>query len=332
MIEYNLPADMQFIDYTEDTWLDERRKGIGGSDVAAILGESKYSSPLKVYKDKVEGIRTDVSDKVFVRKGKDLEGFVRNVHCVPMFEEMGYEVVHPQHIFVNPAFPWIRANLDGLAIPKMNEFGFREPPENNIVIEIKWVSEWAEDAWCDERYNYVPIHYYMQVQTYMAVTGAKKAIVFALFDKNWEVRTFEIKRNEAMIANIINTTKQFYSYNMCMKIPPTIKASIDTEELVEYTKEHLGVERVEDGSLNLLIADYMEYESQRKELEKTCASLKDTIIAKHVEGKCPADGVFKINLSTCTTRRFDSTKFKKEHPALYAQYLTESSYTKFSVK
>lgn len=333
MIDYNLSNTMQYIDYTEDTWLEERRKGIGGSDVAAILGENKYSSPLKVYKDKVEGIRTDVSDKVFVRKGKDLEGFVRNVYCTPMLEKMGYEVIHPQHIFINPAFPWIRANLDGLAIPKINEFGFRENFENNIVIEIKWVSEWAEDAWCDERYNYVPIHYYMQVQTYMAVTGAKKAIVFALFDKNWEVRTFELRRNEAMIANILSKTKDFYTNNMCMKIPPAIKASIDTEDVVERAKTISKTDTYEeDSKLNVLIANYLEYEGRRKELEKTCSNLKDEIIALHLDGKCPVDKIFKVNLSVCNTRRFNSTKFKEDHPDMYEQYLSDSSYTKFSIK
>ena len=30
-------------------WLNERRKGIGGSDVAAIIGLSPWTTPLDIY-------------------------------------------------------------------------------------------------------------------------------------------------------------------------------------------------------------------------------------------------------------------------------------------
>lgn len=331
MINYNLPNDVELIEYTDDTWLDERRKGIGGSDVAAILGESKYSSPLKVYKDKVDGIREDVSDKVTVRKGKDLEAFVRNIHCVPYFNAIGYDVVHPHHIFVNKHFPWIRANLDGLAVVKENEFGFRGISETNIVIEIKWVSEWAEDAWGDERYGGVPVHYYMQVQTYMAVTGAKKAIVFALFDKHWEVKTYEVKRNEATIARILNETEKFYKQNMCMKVAPTIKASIDTVEVVEEVKKYTKPTIASDEMAEMA-AQYLTTVSESKALETQASQLKDTLIQMHLEGKYPTGNVFKVNLSACSTSRFNTTAFKAAQPELYAQFVTKSEFTKFSVK
>ena len=36
-----------------EDWLDWRRRGIGGSDVGAICGISKYKSPIDVYLDKI---------------------------------------------------------------------------------------------------------------------------------------------------------------------------------------------------------------------------------------------------------------------------------------
>lgn len=331
-MNYNLKSDMQYIDYTEDTWHAERNKGIGGSDVAAILGESKYASPLSIYKAKVDGIVKDLSDNVYIRKGNALEGYVRNMHCVPYFKELGYEVLHPQHILVNPDYPWIRANLDGLAIPCENEFGFRESPQNNIVIEIKWVSEWAEDSWGEDLYDGVPKHYYMQVQTYLAVTEAKKAVLFALFDRNWEVKTFEIRRNEGVIRRILTETKKFYDRNMCMKIQPMITPSIDTEELTAVVKTDVTEPLIEDAELNVLIAEYLEAGSKATEAAKNMTRLKDEIIKKHLEGKCCKDHIFKVKLSACKTTRFDTTKLKEDNPTLYKQYLKDSEYTRFSVK
>ena len=38
---------------TREDWLQERRRGIGGSEAAAILGLSPWATPLDVYLDKI---------------------------------------------------------------------------------------------------------------------------------------------------------------------------------------------------------------------------------------------------------------------------------------
>ena len=38
-----------------EEWLAARKKGIGGSDASALLGLNPYSSPLRVYLDKIVG-------------------------------------------------------------------------------------------------------------------------------------------------------------------------------------------------------------------------------------------------------------------------------------
>ena len=43
---------------TREEWLARRRSGIGGSDVAAVLGLSPWKSPRQVWLDKT----TDISD------------------------------------------------------------------------------------------------------------------------------------------------------------------------------------------------------------------------------------------------------------------------------
>ena len=64
---------IDLIEYTsEQEWLEERTKGIGGSDAAAVLGMSKYMSPLKLYKIKLGELVQDLSDNVYIKKGKDV--------------------------------------------------------------------------------------------------------------------------------------------------------------------------------------------------------------------------------------------------------------------
>jgi putative phage-type endonuclease len=49
---------------TEEEWLQLRRGSIGGSEVAAILGQSKYKTPYQVWLEKTGRARFDGSSPV----------------------------------------------------------------------------------------------------------------------------------------------------------------------------------------------------------------------------------------------------------------------------
>ena len=58
-------------------WVEARKSGIGGSDVASIMGLNKYSSPLEVWMEKTGRAETpDISDKPPVYWGVILEDVV----------------------------------------------------------------------------------------------------------------------------------------------------------------------------------------------------------------------------------------------------------------
>src|SRR5690606_38820092 len=56
-------------------WLEWRKKGIGGSDAAAIVGLDKYRSAFDVYAEKV-GLKAEEPDNEAMRQGRDLEQYV----------------------------------------------------------------------------------------------------------------------------------------------------------------------------------------------------------------------------------------------------------------
>ena len=61
---------------SDSEWLELRSHGIGGSDVAAIMGLSPWRTPYQVWADKVLGIREDISGKPAVEWGTILEPVV----------------------------------------------------------------------------------------------------------------------------------------------------------------------------------------------------------------------------------------------------------------
>ena len=57
------------------TWLQYRRKGVGGSDAGSICGLNPYSTAIAVFQDKVQQL-PEKEDNESMRQGRDLEEYV----------------------------------------------------------------------------------------------------------------------------------------------------------------------------------------------------------------------------------------------------------------
>jgi putative phage-type endonuclease len=319
---------IEFIGYDSDKdWLEKRKEGIGGSDAAAVLGMSKYTSPLKVYRLKLGEVKEDLSENVYVKKGKDLEALIRDVYVIPHFQELGYSVRHPEHMFISYKTPWLRANCDGIAVP--NVFA-EQHYSKNIVVEIKWVSEWGEANWYGDEYYGVPAEYYAQVQHYMLVTGARKAVICALFDKAWEMHYFEIPFDAAFANKLEKETYKFYTYNLQMHIPPKVDIALDKAEALSILKEEPATVVKNDPVFETLIAEYLVQKASADEHTKHANTLMKTISEMYLEGH--RSDTFKMSISKCTRTSFNTSKFEEEYPELYKQFLQTSEFTRTVVK
>jgi predicted phage-related endonuclease len=89
-------------------WLEERRKGFGGSDVAAALDESEFGCRRRLGYDK-QGVPEDYpqDEDGVIRRGRELEPIVAR-----LFEEKtGWKVVRRQSV-AHPLYPWARVSID----------------------------------------------------------------------------------------------------------------------------------------------------------------------------------------------------------------------------
>lgn len=85
------------------------------------------------------------------------------------------------------------------------------------------------------------------------------------------------------------------------------------------------------GKFEQLCNEYRENKRLIEELEAMNDSIKADILAIMGERETVTEGAAKATNKTVTSSRFDSTGFKKSHPALYTQYSTETSYKRFTV-
>ena len=330
LASFNLDSnkDLYVVQYnSEEEWLKLRHDGIGGSDAAAIMGISKYKSPLKVYKEKLGLVHEDQSDNVFIKKGKDLEALIRDQYVVPYMYEKGYYVKHPEFMLINGTCPWLRANLDGIAVPVDT---LDKDFTDNIVIEIKWVSEYAESNWFGDDYCGVPPSYYAQVQHYMTVTGASKAIICALFDKDWSMHYFEIPYDLKFALDLLKATDKFYHINIEQGVPPRLTPSLDKDEVLEAVLNP-KIEYTLSEEMAQKCAVYNMLKEQSKELDRQASKIHDDIIAMYCEGNVPLNG-FRVSASKRTTTRIDAKKLEEEYPDAYEACKVTSEFAMHTIR
>lgn len=134
-----------------ETWLEWRKQGIGGSDLAAILNISPHSNatPRNVWRIK-KGIAPDVTSFIF-EKGHETEKKARSRYELISMEDMNPGTA------VHPKYEVCRVSLDGIS------------EDRKKLLEIKLLDvEAIEKA----KQGIIPEYYVPQTQYQLAVTGA----------------------------------------------------------------------------------------------------------------------------------------------------------------
>ena len=88
-------------------WLEGRRRGIGGSDVAAVLQLSPWRTPLDVWNDKL-GLSPEHEMTSSLYWGTTLEQVVAKEFA----NRTGFKLQNVNHQFVDPDNDWAIANID----------------------------------------------------------------------------------------------------------------------------------------------------------------------------------------------------------------------------
>lgn len=177
---------------TREEWLEERKKGIGGSDAATILGKNPYKTNTDLWEEKTGRKEAeDISDKSYVQYGTKAEDFLRELFKLDYPQ---YEVTHQENTIIkHPKYPFLFASLDGQLVDKeTGELGVLEIKTSEILRSMQ------KEKWKEK----IPDNYYCQVLHYLNVTGYSFAVLKAQlrYDYNGDIRLetkhYTIKRQE----------------------------------------------------------------------------------------------------------------------------------------
>ncbi|HFK1462291.1 YqaJ viral recombinase family protein [Bacillus sp. YAF12_1] len=300
------------MDHTQ--WLQARTQGIGGSDVSVIAGLNKWKSAVQVFLEKTQAIEKEDIQSEAAYFGNVLEEVVAREFS----KRTDLKVQRRNAILQHPEYPWMLANVDRLIVGE------------KIGLECKTASEYLKKEWEDEE---VPAAYLLQCQHYMAVTGYEAWWIAVLIGGNKFVHK-KIKRDEELIQYLIDIEKDFWLNNVEKNEPPMFDGSDASTELLK----HLYPESITDSFVSLgkqeelLIEARDQVDREIKALQEQKAEYENKIKAKLGTNEVGGTENYKIYWKSYTTNRFDSKRFKVEHPDLFEQYVKESKSRKFTVK
>lgn len=297
---------------TRDEWLQARKKGIGGSDIAAIAGLSPWRSPMAVYLEKIGEI-PDQEETEAMYWGTKLEDIVAEEFAL----RTGMKVQRVNAILQHPENPWMLANIDRRIVGK------------KAGLECKTTSTYRKDQWEDEK---VPDMYMLQCQWYMAVTGYESWWIAVLIGGNTFIHK-EIKRDEDIIAYITKIGRDFWTL-VENRTPPAIDGSDSSAEVLSilYPAEQAVEEEIAlPDTAQSLIAEYnqaQEMEKTWKEAKEAAANKLKSLLGENTIGRV---GTHKVSWKPVTSKWIDTEALKKYKPFVYEEFCKTTTYRRFTV-
>lgn len=290
-----------------EQWLAERRTGIGGSDVAAILGLSRWRTPLDVYRDKL-GESDAVADNDAMRWGRYLEPAVRQAYS----DTTGLEVRVPDKILRHKTFDFMLANVDGLT-------------EDKRVLEIKTAR--SANGWGEDGSAEIPQAYLLQVQHYMLVTGYRVADVAVLIGGS-DFRIYEVQADDELQTMLLEEESAFWLRVQAGNPPEPISFADAT---ARYGRGSLAASVTAEPHVVAAIETLRAIDEQLSAIEASKDHAK-TIVANFLGERDTLLGPGGETLCTWKAakpaERLDGAALEAKHPEIYAQYLKLGAITR----
>lgn len=300
-------------------WLIKRQRGIGGSDIGAICGLSKYKSRVNIFIDKTQPIK-EFSNK-FTLSGQQLEPFIADYFA----EKTGLTVNIPsQEIYQDIAVEYFLASID------------REIGEDTIL-EIK-----STRTRITEPYR----NWEAQLQWYLSIRNKPQGVICWIelpenFDydkfnsKVWSKEELEIlkltckidwriyRRDEVFIEQLRNEAHLFWNNHVLTNTPPDLLTAKDV--LALYPEHISGLVRIANEEILSNFTKLKSVKEKIKELELLETELSDSIKIFLEDGeKLTYDSNVIATFKSSYRNDLDTKALKEAEPEIYSKYKRQS--------
>jgi putative phage-type endonuclease len=244
-----------------ERWLAARRSGIGASEAAIVMGESRWKAPPRLWAEKV-GRVVDEAAGEYLEWGLRHEPTILAAYASERYS--GRRVVRAGTILRSTIHPWAMCTLDAWTWRPAD--GARPIPLEAKTAEVWKAEEWAEGP---------PADYAWQAQHQMLVTGAPVVSVACLLGVHRLVWC-DVERDETMIRRLVRAGEDFWSHVERGSMPP---GELDGDLVVRLWPRDDGNDVELDGAFVDLDQERQALLDRKRETEARLREIDDAIKA-----------------------------------------------------
>ena len=289
----------------------DRSKYIGGSDIGAILGLSRFRSRLEVWMEKT-GKETKKLDSLPLRFGAFAESFVASEYA----RSTSFELIHDESIYIHPQHSFMSAHVDRFVLEGGAASSTSTPTR---ILECKTANPFTSGEWGEVGSDEVPMSYLCQCIWYMAITNINKVDLAVLFG-NRDFRIYEITRDLELEAVILQKASLFWSDYVLKDIAPPVSSEQDCQTLF---KKSDSTKSIEAKAETLLITQRLKLlNSEINVREEEISSIKQNIMNQMGEAETLTyqGKVLATWKAPKPSFRLDSKALETDHPQIASNY------------
>ena len=313
---------------SHEQWLDLRSTGIGGSDVAAIYGESPYTSAYTLWLQKSGRVGRDKSSNEAMEWGNLLEGVV----AMKFARDYQAAVVAWPVMLRSKSHPFMLANLDFLIVEPSADFpegqitlhGLETPPDNILsILEIKTtgiVGRGSGHLWEN---GGIQRGYELQGLHYTSVLGLTDSVVFAALVAGRGLVSIGRLYSDEEREECIRRESAFWEC-VVTNSEPEIDGSESTAESITklFPESRTGVFVEADDFVAARVNEYVKAKKRAEEAEKEMKSIRaklELAIGEAEELRYEGETILTFK-STKDSETLDSKALKAAMPEIYKQF------------
>lgn len=304
---------MTALDTDRADWLAWRRHGLGGSDIAAILGLSPWQSPWALWADKVGLTHGDNDTTEAMEFGRRVEPVL-----APWFTDLtGLHVVGEQTWCTHPGQEWMRCTVDGFVA---------DSPTSDVDAALGVVEFKATSAAAAEWETQIPVGYQCQATWNMLVTGVDRCwfgVLHLAFGRP-QFRVYELALDVADADTVLAAARSFWFDHVAAGVPPATDGSTATRAALAAAWPDDNDQAVDvPGDIVHLLADL---KAQAKDLGGRIVAVENELKAALGENAVGlVDGDKAVSWKTQTSDRLDTAALRKSWPDLAREFTRTTS-------
>jgi putative phage-type endonuclease len=292
-----------------------RAKSLGGSDVGALLGLSKYRSAVDVWMEKT-GKEIAIKDSLPLRFGQFAEEFVASEYAMAT----GLSLASHDAAVIHSEYQYMHGHIDRFVLdgdtPLIGEDGRITASR---ILECKTANPFAQSEWGEAGSDQVPLSYLVQCVWYMMLTNIDRTDLAVLFG-NADFRVYEITRDMELEQMVLERAIGFWKDHVLKEIPPPATSESDYKTLFGKSTVSKSVEAPAETCE--LIKKLKALNEQVEHCESEISQIKQSIMGQMQDAE-----ILTFNSQTLATwkapkpsLRLDAKRLSEEHPDLVHQY------------